>query len=87
MIPATRFAFDSIPWLAMAALTASAGRLLDEAIGDDPIRSSFLNLPFIVLAVALVVRGFSAYFLEQQGVIDPSSFPQTSSASSPTSGS
>ncbi|WP_049899659.1 DUF373 family protein [Natrinema altunense] len=71
VIPATRFAFDSIPWLAMAALTASAGRLLDEAIGDDPIRSSFLNLPFIVLAVALVVRGFSAYFLEQQGVIDP----------------
>ncbi|AFO59311.1 hypothetical protein NJ7G_4098 [Natrinema sp. J7-2] len=71
VIPATRFAFDSIPWLAMAALTASAGRLLDEAIGDDPIRTSFLNLPFIVLAVALVVRGFSAYFLEQQAVIDP----------------
>ncbi|QCW04359.1 DUF373 family protein [Natrinema pallidum] len=71
VIPATRFAFDSIPWLAMAALTASAGRLLDEAIGDEPIRSSFLNLPFIVLAVALVVRGFSAYFLEQQAVIDP----------------
>ncbi|QLK25059.1 DUF373 family protein [Natrinema zhouii] len=71
VIPATRFAFDSIPWLAMAALTASAGRLLDEAIGEDPIRQSFLNLPFIVVAVGLVVRGFSAYFLEEQGVIDP----------------
>jgi putative membrane protein len=71
VIPATRFAFDSVPWLAMAALTASAGRLLDEAIGDGPIRSSFLNLPFIVVAVGLVVRGFAAYFLEQQGEIDP----------------
>ncbi|WP_245853022.1 DUF373 family protein [Natrinema ejinorense] len=69
VIPAMQFAYDSIPWLAMAALTASAGRLLDEAIRDDPIRSSFLNLPFIVVAVSLVVRGFSAYFLEQQDVI------------------
>ncbi|WP_226005391.1 DUF373 family protein [Natrinema salinisoli] len=71
VIPATRFAFDSIPWLAMAALTASAGRLLDEAISDEPIRTSFLNLPFIVVAVSLVVRGFSAYFLEQQDAIEP----------------
>ncbi|NUB91597.1 DUF373 family protein [Haloterrigena sp. SYSU A121-1] len=71
VVPAMQFAFDSVPWLAMAALTASAGRLLDEAIGDGPIRSSYLNLPFIVIAVGLVVRGFSAYFLEQQRVIDP----------------
>ena len=71
VLPATRFAFDSIPWLAMAALTASAGRLLDEVIGDDPVRRSFLNLPFIVVAVGLVIRGFSAYFLEQQGKIEP----------------
>jgi len=70
VLPATRFAFDSIPWLAMAALTASAGRLLDEVIGDDPVRQSFLNLPFIVVAVGLVIRGFSAYFLEQQGEIE-----------------
>ncbi|WP_226040466.1 DUF373 family protein [Natrinema sp. DC36] len=76
VIPATRFAFDSIPWLAMAALTASAGRLLDEAIGEDPIRRSFLNLPFIVVAVGLVVRGFSAYFLEEQDVIDPFVVPE-----------
>ncbi|WP_339104108.1 DUF373 family protein [Haloterrigena salinisoli] len=71
VVPTMQFAFDSVPWLAMAGLTASAGRLLDEAIGDDPIRSSYLNLPFIVVAVGLVVRGFSAYFLEQQHVIEP----------------
>ncbi|WP_137289770.1 DUF373 family protein [Natronorubrum halophilum] len=69
VIPAMQFAFYAVPWLAMAALTASAGRLLDEAISDEPIRSSYLNLPFIVVAVGLVVRGFSAYFLERQDAI------------------
>ncbi|WP_440769387.1 DUF373 family protein [Natronorubrum sp. DTA28] len=75
VIPAMQFVFDAVPWLAMAALTASAGRLLDEAISDEPIRTSFLNLPFIVVSVSLVVRGFSAYFLEQQGVEEPFSVP------------
>ena len=70
-VPARQFAFDSVPWLAAAALTASAGRLLDEAIDEEPIRGSYINLPFIVLAVGLVVRGFSAYFLEQAGLIGP----------------
>ncbi|ELY89170.1 hypothetical protein C483_14505 [Natrialba hulunbeirensis JCM 10989] len=74
-IPVVQFAFDSVPWLAMAALTASAGRLLDEVIGEDPIRSSYLNLPFIVVAVSLAVRGFTAYFLEQQQLIDPLAVP------------
>lgn len=71
VVPAMQFAFDAVPWLATAAVTASAGRLLDEAIGEQPIRSSYLNLPFLLLAIGLVVRGFSTYFLEQQGVIDP----------------
>jgi len=71
VVPVMTFAFDSVPWLAMAALTASAGRLLDEIIREEPIGASYLNLPFIVVAVGLVVRGFSAYFLEQQDVIDP----------------
>ncbi len=70
LMPAMQFAFDAVPWLATAAVTASAGRLLDEAISEEPIRRSFLNLPFIALAVGLVVRGFSGYFLEQQGVLE-----------------
>ncbi|MFC4246731.1 DUF373 family protein [Natribaculum luteum] len=70
-VPAMRFAFDSVPWLAAAALTASAGRLLDEIIGEEPLRSSYLNLPFVVVSVGLVVRGFSAYFLEQGGFVEP----------------
>ncbi|WP_049926588.1 DUF373 family protein [Halopiger goleimassiliensis] len=75
VVPATQFAFEAAPWLAGAAVTTSAGRLLDEVIGDDAIRSSYLNLPFLLLAVGLVVRGFSGYFLAQQGVLDPIDIP------------
>ncbi|MEF8802566.1 MAG: DUF373 family protein [Halolamina sp.] len=64
------FTYASVPWLALAALTASAGRLVDEYIRDDEIPSPVLNLPFGVLAVGLVVRGFAGYFLERQNVLD-----------------
>ncbi len=71
IVPTMQFVFDSIPWLTAAALTASTGRLLDEIIREEPIRSSFLHLPFLAVAVGLVVRGFAAFFLEQQGQLDP----------------
>lgn len=74
-VPAMRFAFDSVPWLAMAALAASTGRLLDETIRDEPVPSSYLNLPFGVIALGIVVRGFSAYFLQRSGVIAPAAIP------------
>jgi putative membrane protein len=75
LLSAMRFAFDSVPWLALAALAASTGRLLDELLSEEGIRSSFLNLPFGVVAVGLVVRGFSAYFLERGGEIASLSIP------------
>ncbi|MFT4958676.1 MAG: putative membrane protein, partial [Halobacteriales archaeon] len=68
-LPAMRFAFDSVPWLAMAALAASTGRVLDEAIQEESVPSAFLNLPFFAVAVGLVIRGFSGYFLERGTVI------------------
>ncbi|AFZ71906.1 DUF373 family protein [Natronobacterium gregoryi] len=74
-VPTMQFVFDSIPWLAMAGITASVGRILDEIIGEAPVRRSYLNLPFLLLAVALVLRGFAAYFLEQQGVIGSLAVP------------
>lgn len=73
--PAMRFVFDSVPWLAMAALAASTGRLLDEAIHDEPLPTAALNLPFGVIALGLIVRGFAAYFLQRSGVIDHSAVP------------
>jgi putative membrane protein len=71
LILASRFAFDAIPWLTGAALAASTGRLLDELIRHEGVRSAYLNLPFGAVAVGLVVRGFSAYFLELADVFAP----------------
>ncbi|WP_181684756.1 DUF373 family protein [Halorhabdus salina] len=68
VILAMRFGFDSVPWLTAAALAASTGRLLDELIRREGIRSAYLNLPFGVVAVGLVVRGVTGYFLERAAV-------------------
>jgi putative membrane protein len=75
LLAAMTFTYYSIPWLALGALAASAGRLFDEFIRRDAVRTSFLNLPFGVLAVALVVRGFSAYFVERAGRVTPLQVP------------
>ncbi|MEF8973592.1 MAG: DUF373 family protein [Haloarcula sp.] len=74
---ANRFAFASVPWLTGAALAASLGRLLDELIQQEGLRSAYVNLPFGAVAVGLVVRGFSAYFLERGGVFEPFQVPET----------
>ncbi len=74
-VPAMRFAFDSVPWLAMAALAASTGRLLDETIRDEPVPTSYLNLPFGVIALGIVIRGFAAYFLQRSDVISSTAIP------------
>jgi putative membrane protein len=70
-----RFLFAAVPWLALAALTASTGRLVDEFLSEDRVPNAFLNLPFGVVAVGLVVRGFSAYFLERAGEIPSLAVP------------
>ncbi|WP_018258167.1 DUF373 family protein [Halomicrobium katesii] len=68
-IHAMRFAFDGVPWFTAAALAAATGRLIDELMQRDSIRSAYVNLPFGTIAVGLVVRGFSEYFLERAGAI------------------
>ncbi|MFB6269984.1 MAG: DUF373 family protein [Halobacterium sp.] len=72
------FTYYSVPWVTLGALAASAGRLFDEFIRREDVRTSFLNLPFGVLAVGLVVRGFSAYFLERAALLDSVRVPATS---------
>ncbi len=67
LLPVMAFAYGSVPWVAVAALTASLGRLLDEAIGTGELTNAYLNLPFLALAIGLVVRGFSGWFLERGG--------------------
>ena len=71
-----KFAHDSVPWLTGAALIASAGRLLDELISDDDgLGATYVNLPFVALAVGLAVRGFAAYFLQVSEATDPVLIP------------
>jgi putative membrane protein len=78
LVTVMAFFFDSVPWLATAALTASAGRVADELLQSGRVGNAALNLPFVVVAVGLVIRGFGAYFLERAGVIDPFRLPATS---------
>lgn len=68
LILAMRFGFDAVTWLTAAALAASTGRLLDELLRHEGVRNTYLNLPFAVVAIGLVVRGVSGYFLERAGV-------------------
>ncbi|MFT4884705.1 MAG: putative membrane protein [Natronomonas sp.] len=70
-----RFVFDSVPWFAAAALAAATGRLIDELLAEEGVSSALMNLPFGVVAVGLVVRGFTGYFLERSDVIEAFSMP------------
>jgi len=76
VVPAMTFAFEAVPWLTTAGVTASVGRILDESITEDrTLSTSSLNIPFVLTSVALVVRGFSGYFLERAGRLGPAEVP------------
>jgi len=68
-VTAMAFTYFSVPWIALGALAASTGRLLDEIIRNERVRTSYLNLPFGAIAMGLVIRGFSAYLLERAALI------------------
>ena len=68
LLVALRFLFDSVPWFATAAMAASTGRLIDELLAEDGVSSALMNLPFGIVAIGLVIRGFTGYFLERAGV-------------------
>lgn len=74
-----QFLFDSVPWLAMAALVGSMGRLIDEAIRGGYVPGSYLNIPFGVLAVGIVLRGFAGYFLQRGGTLEAITIPAVAS--------
>ncbi|EMA69876.1 hypothetical protein C461_01916 [Halorubrum aidingense JCM 13560] len=71
IVEVMEFTYAAVPWFAIAGVTAAVGRLLDELIRDEGIRTPYLNLPFVIAAVALVVRGFAGYFLAQEAILDP----------------
>ena len=71
IVEVMEFIYAAVPWFAVAGVTAAVGRLLDELIRDEGIRTPYLNLPFVIVAVAFVVRGFAGYFLAQEAILDP----------------
>ena len=71
LITAMQFAFHGVPWMTAAALAAATGRLIDEFLGEEGVRSAYVNLPFGAVAVGLVIRGFSGYFLERAQIYEP----------------
>jgi putative membrane protein len=75
LLPVLRFLFDSVPWFAAAALAAATGRLIDELLAEESISGALMNLPFGVVAIGLVIRGFSGYFLERAGVFGSVTVP------------
>ena len=71
LVSIVAFVHYSIPWLALAAVTAGTGRLLDELLADERIQTPYLNLPFGLLSVGIVIRGFTGYMFEQSLIIGP----------------
>ena len=65
-----QFTFDSVPWLATGALVGSLGRLIDEALRDGYVPGPYLNIPFGIVALGVVIRGFAGYFLQQGTQLD-----------------
>jgi len=69
LVRTMQFVYNAVPWLALAALTVSAGRLLDEFIESETVSRPYLNLPFGVVALGFVIRGFAGWFLQRKDVL------------------
>ncbi|WP_253736274.1 DUF373 family protein [Halohasta salina] len=73
-LAAVAFVHHSSPWLAVAAVTAGTGRLLDELIAAETVRTPYINLPFGLLSLGIVVRGFTGYVFETELVVGAAVF-------------
>jgi len=63
------FIYDSILWLTLAGLMVVLGKIADEIVLNGKIKEAHANLLFVVLSTAMVIRGFSDYFLQKNGMI------------------
>ncbi len=57
----------AILWFAAAGLTTSLGQITDEYIAGS-LEWRYLNAPFYVLSIAVVLHAVSAFFLERVGI-------------------
>ncbi len=56
--------YGSVQWFAAAGVTSSLGQVTDEYLAGE-FRWRYLNAPFYVVAIAIVLRAVSAFFLGQ----------------------
>jgi len=56
------FVHASVQWAAAAGITSSLGQVTDEYLSER-FRWRYLNAPFYVVAIAIVLYGLSGYFL------------------------
>ncbi|WP_348612109.1 DUF373 family protein [Halobaculum rarum] len=56
------FVHASVQWAAAAGITSSLGQVTDEYLSEQ-FRWRYLNAPFYVVAIAIVLYGLSGYFL------------------------
>jgi putative membrane protein len=61
--PAAAFVYGAVQWIAAAGVVAALGRITDEYLADG-FRWRYLNAPFYVVAIAIVLHGLSAFFVE-----------------------
>ncbi|WP_254532583.1 DUF373 family protein [Natrinema gelatinilyticum] len=59
--------YGSIHWFAAAGLTTSLGQITDEYIANS-LEWRYLNAPFYVLSIAVVLHAVSAFFLDEVGI-------------------
>ena len=73
-LPAVRgaavFVHASVRWFAVAGVTTSLGRVADKYLTGS-FRWRYVNAPFYVLAIGIVLHGLSGYFLPMAGGIGP----------------
>ncbi|WP_336134932.1 DUF373 family protein [Natronomonas amylolytica] len=61
------FVFGAVQWVAAAGIVAALGRITDEYLAGN-FRWRYLNAPFYVVAIAIVLHGLSAFFLDVESV-------------------
>ena len=59
--------YGSIQWLAAAGVTTSLGQITDEYIAGT-LEWRYLNAPFYVISIAVVLYAVSAFFLDEAGI-------------------